>query len=510
MRTWIWLAAALLAALWTAPAAAQDGRWWRAESAHFIIYGDRTERQVRQTAQMLEDFHAVLLAVTGAQQSIQIETKLEVYLLRGPADLEVVWPGAGDSVGGFYRAGGEQIAAFVRTDSVGGLADNSILLHEYAHHFMLHYFPTAYPRWYVEGFAEYVGATEFQGRRAHVGRPSSHRSDWLLHGGSFPIEHLLAPERVERRGGEFSAQFYANAWHATNFLFNRPERLRGFNAYVALLGEGADPIEGFEQGFGISIREFERELRAARGQRGARVTVFDLGPPIAEISTTRLARSSDDLVLPLARLRRGQEELSAEEAASLTRLGQRAPNDPLARLLLARVAISQSDLTAARSHVDAILAGDENHAEARYLLAWMILESAQEQSGQEAYATMLEARRELARGFRANPTHYPTLFLYASTFAGGSRPMTEDQLNVMARALELAPQSSTIRIVLSRELMRAGEFDAAIIALQPLLYAPHNPSGATQARAMLEAARRRGQPPTFVEASEEEGQSADD
>lgn len=502
MRLW-GLAIALFCMLWATPAAAQDGRWWRAESAHFIIYGDQGERQVRQAAQTLEDLHAVLLAVTGAQ-AIEAESKLEVFLVRNVMDLRAARPGTSEGVGGFYLSGAEQIAVFVRIDARGGLERNTVLFHEYAHHFMLHYFPAAYPRWYVEGFAEYVGATEFIGRRAHVGRPSAVRSDWLRYGGTFPIEHLLAPERVTRRSPEFSSQFYANAWFAAMYLANTPERMRGLNNYVALLGEGADPIEAFAQGFGITPAEFERELRVARGGR-ALVTVFDLGQPSAVIDTSRLPRAADDLLLPLVRLRTSAGELGESDAAALQRLAARAPAEPMAQLLLARLAIRQGDSEAARGHVERLLANDENHAEARYLLASLILREAEKQSPQEAYDAVLQARRELVRGFRANPNHYPTLYLYASTFAGGAQPMSDEQLNVLARALELAPQSNTIRLLLVRELMVAGEFETAIVNLQPLLYDPHNPSAARHARAMLDAARRRGPPPVYVPEGDEDG-----
>ena len=52
----------------------------------------------------------------------------------------------------------------------------SILLHEYAHHFMFHYFPATYPTWYQEGFAEFWGATRFLPNNVvEVGRPVNYR-----------------------------------------------------------------------------------------------------------------------------------------------------------------------------------------------------------------------------------------------------------------------------------------------------------------------------------------------
>lgn len=490
MRTWFWLAA-LLAALWTSPAAAQDGRWWRAESANFIVYGDWNERQVREAAQSLEDFDTALVRLTRAPDTAR-ETKLEVYLVRGEQGLNQVRPGIGEVAAGFYMAGSEQIAAFVRYDNRMGIDRSVILFHEYAHHFMLHYFPRAYPRWYVEGFAEYVSTAELRGRRMHLGAPSEERMNWVVHGGSFPIEHLLAPERVERRrSSNFSAQFYAHAWFAATYVTNTPERLRGLQSYVNLLGEGGDPLDSFEPAFGVTPEAFERELRGfRRGQ--VMVQVVPLNAERAPVTVTRMPRAADDLLLPLARLRMGGQ-LNDDEAATYRRLAQRTPDDPMARILLARVAMLADDGATARAQLDAVLAADEENAEARYLLAYLILTGVSGGAGQDVYDAVQEARRHLVRGFRSNPTHYPTLYLYATTFAGGRR-MNEQQLNVLARASELAPQSDSIRFLLARELIRAEEWDAAIIALRPLLYDPHGGSGPARARVLFAAAQARTQP----------------
>lgn len=65
----------------TGAASAQDGRWWRAESANFIVYGDLNEQQVRNAAQSLEDFDLVLRALTRLE-SRENQNKLEVFLVR--------------------------------------------------------------------------------------------------------------------------------------------------------------------------------------------------------------------------------------------------------------------------------------------------------------------------------------------------------------------------------------------------------------------------------------------
>lgn len=492
------VALALVAAAWAGAAWAQDGRWWRAESANFIVYGDRDDRQVRNAAQALEDFDATLRVLTNATAA-PAETKLEVYLVRGTGGLRQVWPNVGDDVAGFYTSGSEQIAAFVRYDDNTGLDGNTILFHEYAHHFMLHYFPNAYPRWYVEGWAEFVSTVEIRQRRAHVGIPSEARSSWIVHGGSIPIENLLAPERMRRRSGAFVGQFYAHAWFAAMYIANNTERRQGLERYVAALGNGADALEAFQPAFGITPNEFERELRAFK--RG-RVRTFSVTLPVeaTRMTVERLPRAANDLLLPLARLRSRIGESETRGLAAIERAAALFPADPMAQIARARMAMNADDLPAARAQVEALLAADETHAEARYLLASIMLRQAAERPGEQMYASVLEARRHLARGFRNDPNHYPTLYLYATTFSGGDRPMEEAQLNVLARALELAPQSDSIRLTLARELITAEHYESAVVILRPLIYAPHGGPDAARARVLFAAAQAREQPSAEAEA----------
>ena len=53
-----------------------------------------------------------------------------------------------------------------------------VLHHEYAHHFMLQYFPAIYPGWYTEGFAELIGSSKMMDDgRIGYGMPALHRGN---------------------------------------------------------------------------------------------------------------------------------------------------------------------------------------------------------------------------------------------------------------------------------------------------------------------------------------------
>ncbi len=144
-------------------AAADDGRWTRAETPHFVVYSDLGNR-VRDSALELEHFDAWLRFLLNVHT--EPANKLDVYLFGAENGLSEVWPGVGSDVRGFYEATPEQTAAFAlyRTS---GFGDQTVLFHEYAHHFMLQYFAGAYPKWFVEGFAEFVSTTTFDHNDAY-------------------------------------------------------------------------------------------------------------------------------------------------------------------------------------------------------------------------------------------------------------------------------------------------------------------------------------------------------
>ena len=115
-----------IAALFWAPAreAAAEGRWLRAESTHFIVYGTGGERPLRQAVEELERYDATLRQLTQ-NSVVAAQNKLEIYILRGRDDLRRVWPDVPMTVAGVYYANPEQIAALKAKASERSSGDGS-------------------------------------------------------------------------------------------------------------------------------------------------------------------------------------------------------------------------------------------------------------------------------------------------------------------------------------------------------------------------------------------------
>lgn len=258
----VFMACAALA--WAAPsiAHAQSRPWLRAESPGFIVYSTSSEDRVRRVAEDLERFDALLRALTGAPAE-RSPTKLELFLFNGPGQLQEAGGHSGTSVRGFYSARPDLIGAYAIYRDRGGLEAQDVLFHEYAHHFMYHYFANVYPGWYIEGFAEFVSTAAFEDDRLVLGRAMQSRAMWLFREAWLPFDRFLIRDLD---GGRDVGSFYAMSWLFTHYLVMTSGGMERMQNYFVALRLGNDPIEAFEPAFGMTPDEMERELRRyARG-----------------------------------------------------------------------------------------------------------------------------------------------------------------------------------------------------------------------------------------------------
>src|SRR5690606_15998698 len=83
MRNWI-----LALALVLAPASAQ-AEWLEASSAHFVVYADDSERDVRRFSEQLERFHAAMEIVTGLEgEPPSPSNRVTVFMVRNQRQVE--------------------------------------------------------------------------------------------------------------------------------------------------------------------------------------------------------------------------------------------------------------------------------------------------------------------------------------------------------------------------------------------------------------------------------------
>lgn len=300
--------AILLVALAAMPMPAQ-AEWRRATSKHFIVYSEGTEQSLHGFASRLERFDALLQYATKLKQRDANAPKLTIFALSGSSAVRRAKGEDRRNVAGYYsaRAGGS-IAVVPRAS--GGSSDYDLdaettLFHEYTHHFMMQYFPSAYPAWYVEGFAEFYSTAEAgEDGKFSIGKPAKHRFYGLVLTAAIPVRMMFNAHNL-KMDGEQTENFYGRSWLLTHYLHFDKERSGQLNSYINAIHTGTDPAKAAVDAFG-DLDDLDRDLK--RYQNSRRMTYLQVNGARAEIPDIRietLSAAEGALVLPRLQFMQG-------------------------------------------------------------------------------------------------------------------------------------------------------------------------------------------------------------
>ncbi len=216
-------------------ATAAEAEWHEATSNNFIVYSEGSEIAASDFAAKLERFYYVLRTFHHVSAT-QSPVKLRVFLLPDTSAVGRMAGGAG--VAGYYDPDARAlmlVGSRNRTSSGNGdprsaqsvvndIDPESVLLHEYTHHFTFEYFPATYPVWYSEGFAEFWGATHLlPGDVVEVGASAEHRFSTFRALGWLPLERLFTAHNYQEAGGANIFLLYAEGWLINRYNFEHPK-----------------------------------------------------------------------------------------------------------------------------------------------------------------------------------------------------------------------------------------------------------------------------------------------
>lgn len=477
------LLVSLLLALWPVSA---DAGWKRAETPHFRIWAEGSEAQLREKAALLEDYRALLEMATGKAPDREAPP-LDVFLVDDLAEA-TPWRPMGPDVAGYYRADAGRISA-VATERAGGdrfaISGQHILLHEYAHHFMLARAGVAHPAWYVEGFAEYFSTAVFRPERVEFGLASDNRAAWLLTATWLPLERLLArdPELMRSRD---SAMYYAQSWLLTHYMFRAPGMRDKLKVYLSAVARGEDPVDAFRRHVDPDLAGFQARLRRYLDE-GATYSRFDRPRAArAPVRIVALPPSADLFLLRQAALEHGVPSARGPEVLAEIRRLAAAPADPLARRSLALAELELGDAAEARRLLEGLLADAPRDPD---LLRWRALALKPLAPGSTPQA-FEEARASLVRAIEIAPDDWRALHAYARLYRPVAGRLPPEALNKLVKAWMLAPQVTEVVLDTAVALSHADRLDEAARVLEPLAWSPHAGSAAELAARMLARARQ--------------------
>lgn len=480
-----WARGGLLGLALLAGPVGAHAEWKRAESEHFIVYG-HGERSVREYAAMLEDFDDLLRRLHGRPKDEVAARKLPIYLVSDLSDVQRVNPKLERVAGVYFSAPGEVFAMAVR-DVIGGDNDQNrgddAVLHEYVHHFMMRYYPNAYPAWLVEGYAEYYMTADLGQERMTVGGFNSGRARTLTRpGGWIPMEDVLGKSGRQLKKDEGGA-FYAQSWLLTHYIVSDPDRYRKLKPYLEAARSTHDPVGAWKTVYGDEPAELGRKLKNYMEKPIAAGALPRRPGGDPNIMITSLSPGADDLLLEGQRLKLGVPEADRPGfLANVRKRAARQPNDRFSQLILARAETRYGDRAAGEATLNALLTADPKDLDALVVLGESRLAAGKADPAARA-AAFGDAGKLFARAFRIDPDDPVVLRGFADSQA--LKPVDENIVNVRLKALQVAPQVGVYRLEAAKALLAIKDRDVARAVLAPLAASPHGGDMVQAAQAML-------------------------
>lgn len=464
--------------------------WHKATSDHFIVYSEGASENLHAFAQKLENFEAVLAASTGLKSEVGAN-RLTVFMVE---NVGAVQKQAGDksrNIAGFYMPRIWGTYAIVPRRASSGefdLDSETVLFHEYTHHFMLRNAPASYPAWYVEGFAEFFSTTDFRrDGTIWVGTQAKHRAYGLFSLTPFPLQRLLVPDG--RRMSDFETEsYYGWSWLLMHYLRYSKERSGQLQKYLTAFAEGADPMEAATRGFG-PIQPLQKELTSYLAARRLTYSQFRLAKlPDKPIEIVSLS-VADSAIMPLY-IRSTRESRNAGEVAATVaearKLAARYPAEPMALDLLAEFELDSERLDEAKRANDAVLAVQPNNVRA-LMRAARIAAVRLENAKSTNEADWKAVRSLIVKANRAAPDDPYPLYAYFRWHIQSGTTIPAIAVDGLQRAVQLAPQVPDMRFMLANKLLQDGKLTIAKQVLAPLINDPHSSEIRDAARKMIES-----------------------
>lgn len=487
MRAWI---AGLVLGLTTAAAGAAD--WYRAESPNFRLLARASKSMAQDKLQDLERLHQAMLLTLGVNQSLA-RSPFPIVMSDDPEMIGRVVPHLRKrQLAGLFvpRADGSQ--AFVFNDRHADAEfTGKVIFHEYAHRVMAQYARISYPVWYVEGFAEYFGATVIERDAVQVGafNPGADilsRRPWL------DASRLLNP-KIQSTGQQdiddsYFQVFYAQSWLLTHYVLSKSERTQRFNEYFRRVAAGEDAVAALEPATGIAPLKLNGELRRHLDNLYSasipNTALKAVAVRVSEVPNDEAEAELDAMIITTRpEPDHGKEVLQRLRERVKKAGGERAPD--AVRWALAYAEIRYGESENALEILSPWAKQDEPPFEANRLLGWAWQTHAARATGADRTLALDQARAFLVAAYKQRRNDAPTLYQLAQVLSQKGRSASLSNAAEAANVLE--PQVGEYAYLAIWVHLQDGNRDKARRGLESLASNPHGGESTERARAALQA-----------------------
>lgn len=487
------LSAALFLAIASRVATPAAAAWMRAETAHFVVYSDDSEDAVRRAAVNLETFDGVLRRFHAtAEQDGAGSNKLTVFVVDNVDAVQRLC-GRCPDVYGFYSGRASGSVAFTpRRSGMNertGLGAQTVLYHEYAHHFLFENYAMAYPAWFSEGYAEFASTFQRGAKGLIVGTPPLHRAYGLLSGARLPAELMFDPG-TRKLSAEQLELIYGRGWLLTHYIMFDPERMKQFTRYLSLLNTGTPSVKAATEAFG-KLSDLDRALDGyLRARTIKALTIKPEAIPEPKVAIRPLSPGEAALIDQRLVSKRGVDPKTAQTVFAKARpIAARFPEDPVVQGWFAEMAYDAEQLDAADQAADRAIAKDPKSPQGLLYKGMIGILRATRNKATDP-AVWRDARAYVIRANQVDNNAAQPLLTFYESFGAQGRTPPKNAVAALMRAQELAPQDRWLRLTAVSQQINDGDIDRARRLLRPLAYSAHaGADGAARLLTLLDAAR---------------------
>ncbi|MES2445399.1 MAG: hypothetical protein V4574_21440 [Pseudomonadota bacterium] len=368
----------------------------------------------------------------------------------------------------------------------------------FAQHYLLTYFPAAYPRWYLDGFGELFSTIRIRredGAIEYGHMPEGYRRV-IESFGNVPVADVVTGRYFDKAVSQRRWTPF-HAWILTHFMFFSEARRPQFSRYLSAIGHGAT-LEEASKVFG-DLARLEAEVKAYDNkrlpyermtypaERAAEPLVQQLTRGQAEFLKGRLELGSR-VEIPAEPVP-GMDAKAADRAADarkdalaararwLSRLRNRTgdfPGNLEAQVLMAEAECRSGNTELCLAAAERALRVAPNDSRA---LAWKGIALAQQAiagPADQRPARLRTARIFIARANRADTEATLPLIAYFRSFADAGEAPPEVATVGLLKATDAVPAAPGPRLLLGEELARQGQGPAARKILEPVAHGPYD------------------------------------
>lgn len=329
------------------------------KSENIVFYGDVRPEDGKRLVRNLEIYRSVILALSEVKNRPD-PVPLRIYAFENGKKLNQFASSRGAA--GLYLQASE--GPIFLTVSSGGFRGNKwssqVAFHEYSHHVLHALSKDVYPRWYDEGFANYLSTFNIVDDVITIGAPN------VSHGRSIKNGALMDPETILKAVTRYPAtrrldKFYGQSWLYVHYLQNTPELSEKLPVYLKALKDKTDALEAFEQAFGLSIQEFHKRARLYWNKNTFPVASFKASPALLkhDVTIAELSDAQFELAYAKAQLSFLRKKDAAKFEKKLAKIAPTFGENAEFSLLQAEAAMINKDYERARSYLSKAIRGGE-------------------------------------------------------------------------------------------------------------------------------------------------------